>query len=82
MTQRAETLRRIQVGILGLGVVVAMLVIGSAIMSRLRVDPARTSVNVLTKPNEKPKEPSAKLGIAPADVQENIAEGVKQSKIQ
>ncbi len=77
--QRRETIRRIQVGLVGLSVVIALLVIGSAIMSRLRNDPAKSSVTVSSRSIGKPKEPLAKLGIAPADVQENIAEGVKET---
>jgi hypothetical protein len=85
MTQRAETIRRIQIGLLGLGVVVAMLVIGGAILSRLRTDPTKPLISLSAKSNDKQnertKEFPAKLGIAPADVQENIAEGAKNAKI-
>jgi hypothetical protein len=81
MMPQRETLRRIQVGLIGLGVVIALLVIGGAILSRLRSDPGKGAIALPAKPTEKLKEPLAKLGIAPADVQENISERAQQSKL-
>ncbi len=77
--QRVETIRRVQVGIVGLATVLALLVIGSAIMSRLRTEPAKPPLAARGKPSDINKDQPAKLGIAPADVQENISQGAKDS---
>lgn len=73
MPQRTETIRRVQVGLIGLTVILMMLLVGSAIVSRLRTDPAKAGVAAPTKPMEKSPDPDAKLGIAPANSPENAA---------
>jgi len=71
MPQRTEIIRRIQVGLIGLSVIVMLLLVGSAIVSRLRADTTKTGAAVPTKPMEKSPDPAAKLGIAPANSPEN-----------
>ncbi len=74
--QRQETMRRIQAGFLGLGLIIALLVIASAIMSRFQSEPAKTAATLAPKPADKPSppaEPLAKLGIAPEQINENKA---------
>jgi len=62
-----ETIRRVQVGLVGLSAIVIVLSIGSAIIARLRSDPAKTAANVAAKPIDKSPDTEAKLGIAPAN---------------
>lgn len=73
MNQRKETIRRIQVGLIGLSAILAMLVVGGAIVSRLRNDPAKSTVSTLAKPVDKTSAPLVKLGIAPADIERKQA---------
>ena len=68
-----EGMRRIQVGAIGIIAIFCLLTIASAILSHLRTDPPKSIGNVSARPVEKPSEPLAKLGIAPADVQSNQA---------
>jgi hypothetical protein len=72
MPQRTETVRRVQVGMVGLSVIIMLLLIGSAIVSRLRADPSKTVVTVPANTMEKSPDPAAKLSIAPANSPDNM----------
>lgn len=71
MPERTEIIRRVQVGLIGLSVIVMMLFVGSAIVSRLRTDTTKPGVVMPAKPMEKSPDPAAKLGIEPANSPEN-----------
>lgn len=64
-------MRRIQVGLIGLTVIIMLLSIGNAIVSRLHADPSKSGPSNPVKSMEKSPDPAAKLGIAPANSPEN-----------
>jgi len=70
MIGSTDTMRRLQVGAIGISVIVITLSIGSAIVARLGADPAKPQT-ALTKRADKSADPDAKLGIAPANGPEN-----------
>ena len=71
MSKRAETMRRMQVGLMGIVLIVAVLAVSGAIMARINGDGSRPPTNqgqrVSDKPSEPANEPMERLGIAPAD---------------
>ncbi len=72
-SERSEGWRRVRIGLSGIGVIVLMLAIASAMQSRLDLQvanqPAQSSAGANTKP-QPDKEPMADLGVAPGAPEE------------